>query len=481
MNILDLEPKRLWYYFNEICKIPHGSENEAGLRDYIIGLAEKFKLRHKRDKIGNLVVYKDGAPQFKSAKTVILQGHMDMVAVSDPKIGWNPSKDPVTPKVAGEWVGACGTSLGADNGIAIAMALAIMEDAKLGPLEFLFTVMEEKGLDGAMALDAGMLVGRTMLNLDSQDEKVLYIGSGGGYGIEANFPIRREPIGRDYAGLNIDISGLKGGHSALVIHEGRANSNKLLARILYAIHLKHEVLLCDINGGSKHNAIPDWAKAAIVVKQGELGNVKEIISDLSLKISKEFKAADPDIKIVAKDAEAKESFGAAASAKLISFLNSSNYGVVSWSREIKGLVQTSTNTAVLTTETGKVNIKFLTRSSMASEMEGVCNVIRSHIELLGLKGETYLDFPIWQPDFDSPLLRLVRKIYKDLYGKEIEPSAIHAGMECGAIGGKIPGADIVSFGPDLFEAHTINEKVRIKSVENCWKLLTKTLENIAKS
>lgn len=481
-DILSLEPKRLWYYFNEICKIPHGSENEKNLVNFIKSFAEKNDLKYKVEDIGNVVVYKDGVGSGKSAKPVALQAHIDMVCVGDPKIKWDPMKDPITPRIAGDFVTANRTSLGADCGIGVAAMLALLEDktTNLPPLEGVFTVMEEKGLDGAFALDPKLIKARVLINLDSEEEGLLFIGSAGGYGIEADMTVKREPIPAGYTGLKLSVSGLKGGHSGLVINEQRGNANKIIARILYRTHLKHPLLLSDIKGGEKHNVIPSDGYAVFAVKQGERAQVEELIKNLSAKIVKELSVIDPSLKIELVSATAKDSFGQDTSYKLISFLNCAPNGVITMNYNFKEFVQTSTNLAVVTTTADNVNIKSLSRSSSATEMEAISDEILARCELLGLKTNVFLYFPVWQPDANSPLLKTTRETYKELFEMDPKVVTVHAGLETGVIGEKIPGMDMISFGPDLHGAHSIVEKVGIKSVKKMWQLTLRTLENFTR-
>lgn len=481
-ELLSLEPKNVWYYFNEICKIPHGTCNEAGIRNFIKAEAEKHGLKYHIDEIGNIVVYKNGSGKYKNAKPIIIQCHIDMVCVAANGFQYDPVKDPIKPEIEDGWVIAKNTTLGADDGTGVAMALALFNNKQLqmGPIEFLFTVMEEKSLDGAFALKEDVLHASSLINIDSPEDHIAFIGCGGGYGLELKLPVKNEAVPGDYVGLKISISGLKGGHSALVVTDQRGNSNKIMARILFAVRQKYDLLLSEINGGTKHNVLPSETQATIAVKKDNLDQVKAIINDQIFKIGNELSIADPDLKICLEDVAVKESIGLDASKKLTAFLNAAPSGLVTMSYEIEGLVQTSTNLATIKTEKSEIMIKFLTRSSSKTEMEAVNDNIRAHAELLGVKAEHFMDFPAWQPNLNSPLLGLMRRTYMSLFDSEMKPTGTHAGLECGVIKSKYPNMDMVSIGANTIGFHQVGEKVEIKSVEKSWTLLTKTLENFAK-
>jgi len=480
-TIHDLEPKRLWHYFDEICSIPHGSGNEESIRKYLMQVAHNLGLECKRDTVGNVVIRKPATDKFKGAKTLIFQAHMDMVVESDPSIKFDPLKDRIKTKVSGEWLTADNTTLGADNGIGMAAMLAILEDKSIqhGPIECLFTTTEETGLDGAFGLQPEMLTGRTMINLDSEEDGVLFVGCAGGADSLIDFPVAQKELPKEFLGLKLVVSGLRGGHSGLNIHEQRGNALKILGRILYAIHEQQDLHLCDVQGGTRRNVIPSHAEAIFAVKKHKRAKVVTLVEELADVISAELKTIDPDLKIEVSDVEVKDSFGLSASAKIVSFMNAAPHGVITMSYDIPDLVQTSTNFAVTKFDVDHFSFQFLNRSSSTTEVEKAKSSVAAHAELLGVEAECPSQYPGWQPNLSSPILKLMKSVHTELFGKEPEHKAIHAGLECGIIGEKFGGMDMVSCGPVITGAHSVKEQVHIKSVQDMYKYLVRTLEKFA--
>ncbi len=476
-TILDLEPKRFWHFFNEICKIPHETGNEAVLRDYIINISKEWGCESDVDDYGNLIVRKPATdPNAKNA--IVIQGHLDMVCEADPGKNVDFAKDPIVPVVDGEWLKADGTTLGADNGMAMAAALAVLEskDIKHGPIEMFLTVEEEGGLHGARALKGDFIKGKTLINLDSEEDGVFFIGCAGGEETEIYLPITREKIPSGYTGLEIKVSGLKGGHSGLTIGEQRANAIKLVGRILEGARCQHDIILSHIDGGSKSNVIPPTATATIAVKDGDVDAIKVIAAGYEKCFKEEYKKSDPGCQVAVTSADVSETFGKETSDKVICFIEAGLHGVEAMSLDIEGLVQTSTNLALAKVEGDQLHFEFASRSSSVSEMAAIKSRVASLAKLVGATVEEPEGYPGWQPNLDSNILKLVKQAYKELTGKDAHITAIHAGLECGVIGEKCPGMDMVSFGPDLEEVHSPNERVRIKSVENFYNLLVKVLE-----
>lgn len=480
-DILGLEPKRVWYYFNEVCKIPHGSGNESGLRDYIVGVAKKLGLEYKTDERGNVVVRKP-ANNSKSSKTIVLQGHLDMVCEAEKGRKFDPSKDPIKPYADGDWIKAEGTSLGADNGIALAVVLALLEskDIEHGPLECLMTVEEETGLFGATALSSDMLKGKTMINMDTEVDDTLYVGCAGGRTYVFELPCKETPVPDGYVGLHISVSGLKGGHSGLEIHQQRGNANKILGRILGEIKMKCGLILSSFDGGTKHNVIPFDASATIAVKKENKEKIEKIIGGFIPVIKNELSKADPNCKIDFKTVQLSNVIEKNVSDKIINFINAAPHGVLKMSLDIEGLVQTSVNLAVVKMEKGKCSITVLARSSVESESDATIEQYLSLAELVGAKIAESNGYPGWQPNINSPILNLVKKVFKGVYNKEPNITAIHAGLECGVIGAKYPDIDMIAIGPELHDVHSPNEKLGIKSTQNFWKFATKILEEVAR-
>lgn len=480
--ILDLEPKRFWYHFNEICKIPHCSYNEAGVRNYIIKVAEENGCEYKVDDGGNLVVRKP-ATSAELTNPIVLQGHLDMVCESEPGLNIDFSKEPIKPLVDGEWVTADGTSLGADNGVAVAASLAVLEskDMKHGPLECLYTTAEETGLEGAMKLDPDLVKGRTMLNLDTEEDWILYIGCAGGEFPRLNIPFARKDVPEGFTGLELKVAGLQGGHSGLMIQLQRGNANKIAARILREIRNDYDLYLSSFNGGSKHNVIPPDATATFAVKNDDVQNVKKLIDDIATKVKAELKNADPECKVEVTAAQVADVIDQKDSDKIINFVNAAPHGVLKMSHDIEGLVETSFNFAVIRTEKDHCFIETSLRSSTASEMERVRNELASLAELTGLKLEKPQGYPGWQPNLDSRILNITKKSYKDMFGKEPEVTAVHAGLECGVVGEKYPGMDMISMGPWMEKVHSPAERVNIESCQKFWKFLVKMLEEASRA
>jgi len=481
-TILDLEPKRFWHFFNEICKIPHETGNEAALRDYIVTITREWGCESEVDGRGNLVVRKP-ATDPNAKNTIVLQGHLDMVCEAEPGKNVDFSKDPIVPVVDGEWLTADGTTLGADNGVAMAAALAILEskDVKHGPIEMFLTVEEEGGLHGARALKGDFLKGRTLLNLDSEEDGVFFIGCAGGEESEVYLPITREKVPAGYTGLEIKVSGLKGGHSGLCIHEQRANAIKLVGRILTGACCQHDVILAHVDGGSKSNVIPPNATAKIAVKEGDVEAVKAIAAEYEKCFKEEYKKSDPGCQVAVTSTDISETFGKETSDKVICFIEAAIHGVEAMSLDIEGLVQTSTNLALAKVEGDRLHFEFASRSSSISEMAAIKGRVTSLAKLVGATAQEPEGYSGWQPNLNSEILKLTKVAYKELTGKDPHITAIHAGLECGVIGEKCLGMDMVSFGPDLEEVHSPNEKVRIQSVENFYNLLVKVLELHASS
>lgn len=480
-SILELNPNRFWNYFCEICKIPHGSGREAGVRDYIINVAKEFGLEYQVDQKGNIVVRKP-ANKSDSKDTVVIQGHLDMVCEAETGYDVDFSTTSIIPKIEGEYLTADRTSLGADNGVAIAAALSIMEDNGLvhGPLEFLMTVEEETGLFGAMALEAGFIKGKKLINLDSEDEGVFFIGCAGGEFINTKMSYTREPVSNEHSGLEIYVSGLKGGHSGLVIHEQRANAVKLLGRILAEINRNCEIRISSVSGGTKHNVIPSDSRAVLGIKKGDKEKIVQIVKNMEDSFIKELSISDPCVKVELKDAKVVQVVDKNSSQNIINVVNSIYHGVIMMSLKLKGLVQTSANFAVLATKEDHFYIECSTRSSCASEMEMYKSSVRSILSLAGSDLERFGGYPCWDPNPDSGLLKTVVGVYKDMNGDEPKVTAIHAGLECGVIGSKYEDMDMVSFGPQMHDVHSSNERIKIKSMERIYDMLIKTLAVLAK-
>jgi dipeptidase D len=478
----ELKPSHLWKHFEQILKIPHCSGNEKALGDYIVSTAERLNLSCKRDKVGNVVVAKKASPGHEKAEPVILQGHMDMVCEKNSDVVHDFSQDAIKAEIKGEWAQAKGTTLGSDNGIGLAASLAVMEDMSLvhGPLEFLFTVDEETGLTGATKIESSFLNGKKLLNLDSEEEGAFTIGCAGGADSEISFPLMRKT--RSSRELyRVKIHGLRGGHSGIDINQGRANAIKLLARMLWQALKKFSFELVRMEGGNKRNAIPREAWADLLLEPN-------LIQDLSVFLQKDFEKIQFEYKAVEK--EAKFSFEKSdgekegpltpeTQANLISFLLSLPHGVIAMHPEIKELVETSTNLAIIHTSQDQAQIICSSRSSVASSLEATRNAIEALCELGKARIHQPEAYPGWTPNLHSPLLKTLKEVYNKTFQKEPGVGAVHAGLECGILGEKFPGMDMVSFGPTIEHPHSPEERVNIDSVEKFWKFLTAVLSELA--
>jgi len=468
---LNLKPELLWKYFEEISSIPRCSKHEEKVAEYVVNVAKKLGHEVMRDDVGNVIVRKK-ATAYENAPMVTLQAHLDMVCEKNRDVEHDFEKDPIDVYVDGDMVKARGTTLGADNGIGVAACLAIMEDKdiKHGPLEFLFTIDEETGMTGAFGLKEGVLKGKMLINVDTEEFGAVYIGCAGGGNSTLTLPIKYEKV--EGKGMEITIRGLKGGHSGTEIHEGRANSIKLMARLLYNTDAK----VGSIEGGDKFNAIPREATAKIIPsnKDDALKKVKEFE-----KIFKnEYSVSDPGVTIATKDCNIERIFDSASQKKVLELLMGLPHGVLAMDQQVKGLVETSTNLARVRSS-DKLEIMMSSRSSVNSALEATMQSIRAIGELAGAKVEEGSMYPGWKPNLDSKLLKIAVESYKELYGKEPEIKAIHAGLETGVIGGKYD-MDMISIGPQIEHPHSPDEVVYISSVQKFWDYLLKILENVAK-
>ncbi len=477
-----LKPSLLWKHFAQILRIPHCSGNEKALGDYIITVARGLNLTWKRDKVGNIVVMKPASPGHENAAKVILQGHMDMVGEKNSDVAHDFTKDPIEAERKGEWIQAKGTTLGSDNGIGVASALAVMEDKTLvhGPLEFLFTVDEETGLTGANKLGKGFLKGIKLLNLDSEEQGTFTIGCSGGGDSEITLPLERKK--RRFKDLyRLKLYGFRGGHSGLDINQGRGNAIRLLDRLLYQAQEKFKFEILRIEGGNKRNAIAREAWAELYLDRSLAKKMQGFLKNQFAKIQNEYKVVEKDAQFsFEKVADSKEDpLTAASQGALIRFLLSLPHGVIAMHPEIAGLVETSTNLAIIRCEKKQAQIITSSRSSVASALETVRHTIKALAELAGARIVQAQGYPGWEPNLQSELLKNLTEVNKKVFAKDPLVKAVHAGLECGIIGEKFPGMDMISFGPTIEHPHSPEERVHIGSVENFWKFLTASLQELA--
>lgn len=480
-NLNSLNPALLWKHFEKICSIPHPSRKEKQLAEYIISIGKANNLETVQDKFGNVVIRKPATPGYENRKTAVLQGHLDMVAEKNADVAHDFEKDPIIPYIDGDWVKAKGTTLGADNGIGAAAALAVLEsnDIEHGPLEFLFTLDEETGLNGAKSLSSNFLKGDILINLDSEEEGALYIGCAGGKNSVVKFDFKQTKVPKDSIALEITVKGLQGGHSGLNISEERGNAVRIISRVLYYLTLKPGVMLASLNGGSKHNAIPREAFAAIVVKKAAKGKVLKAIDEFNAVIKNEIKSVEKNFELLVKEtAIPKFVIDPKTQLNVLAALFSIPNGVVKMSMDIPGLVETSSNLAVVKTAPKNITVTLSHRSSVESEKNEIADRIKAIFELAGAKVKHGEGYPGWQPDINSPILKTMKSVFMNLYNKEPEVKAIHAGLECGIIKEKFPHMDMISFGPTIQGAHSPDEKVQISAVKTFWELLLASLKGV---
>jgi dipeptidase D len=484
--VSELEPRSLWKHFDEILSTPRPSKQEDGMRRYILGLAERKGLRWREDAAGNLVVDKPASPGKEGAPVVVLQSHLDMVTEKNSDVSFDFVHDPIVPRLDGEFLKASGTTLGADNGIGVAAMLAVLEadDLVHGPLELLFTIDEETGLTGVLALDpeAIALKGRILLNLDSEEEGAVTIGCAGGSTSHLIVPLEMgpPPAGTTLAGIS--LSGLLGGHSGMEIHLQRGNAVKLLARALFAALQKVPFRLVSFQGGNKHNALPREVEAFLLVESGRVEELSRAVDEEVQAIACEY-PGEPltvrDAVAVGQTSSTDPVWTEATSRKVLDLLNALPHGVLAMSRDIPGLVETSTNLAAVSQQDGALSILISNRSSVTSAMKDVRRRLRAFAELAGTEIEETEGYPGWKPNLESPTLNRFREIHRRALGSDPELRAIHAGLECGVLGVKFSGMDMISFGPEILGAHSPDERVKVETVGRFYGLLGEVLKELA--
>ena len=481
MVIKELDPSVVWNNFYALTRIPRPSKKESKAVDYLYDFGKSLGLETLRDETGNIIIKKPATPGMENRKGVILQGHIDMVPQKNPDVEHDFEKDPIETWIDGEWVRAKGTTLGADNGIGVAMALSVLQsdDLRHGPVEVLVTVDEETGMTGARNLKPGVLDGEILVNLDSETEGELYIGCAGGMDASAEIPYRSVAAPAGYEPFMIKVSGCQGGHSGMDIILYRANANKILARVLLPLVRDFGVKLAWFEGGNMRNAIPREAEAVVLVPAGKAEETGKSVEDMLSSIRDEYRVTDPQLDIEMKASEKPETCMVDEdSLKCLRALLASPEGVERMSDQMPGLVETSNNTAIVKTENGKFLIRTLMRSSVDSAKDLLAERMRAVIELAGGTVEFSGGYSGWAPDSSSPILHTMKDVYRKLYGREPAVMAIHAGLECGILSGAYPHLDMVSCGPTIMSPHSPDERVGISSVGKCWNFLKAVLEHI---
>ena len=476
IRLAGLEPKAVFSYFEKICSIPHGSGNTKQISDYLVSFAKDHGLRYIQDELNNVIIFGDGTCGYEDHPPVILQGHMDMVCEKDPDCPINMETEGLDVTHDGTYVFARGTSLGGDDGVMVAFGLALLADPTIPhpPLEVIFTVDEETGLDGATGIDLSMLKGKMMLNLDSEEEGVFTVSCAGGCRSTITMPVERKLFMGPCVKLTVE--GLRGGHSGTQIKFPYANANKVMGLLLKRVQELMPLALTSLEGGAKDNAIPRFASANMVLLGMNIERVNEVCAALEAEIKEQYD--EPDVKIFGDDIEAMGGLALTleSSKKVVELLNAVPNGIMAWSKDIEDLVQTSLNLGVVTLKNDDISLTFAVRSSVNQEKVVLLDGLRSIANQFEAGYSERGVYPAWEYRKDSALRDTMIRVYKEVYGKDPVVIAIHAGLECGILGEKIPGLDCVSIGPNAIDIHTNREKLDIASAKRTWEFLLEVLK-----
>ncbi len=478
-EVRSLAPKVLWNHFEDLNAVPRPSKKEERVIQFIMDFGKNLGLHTERDEIGNVLIKKPATPGFENKMGVVLQSHLDMVHQKNSDTDFDFLTQGIQSYIDGDWVKAKGTTLGADNGIGVASAMAVLSstDIEHGPIESIFTIDEETGMTGAEALTPNWVEGDILLNMDTEDEGELCIGCAGGVDTTVNFQYHIEdPTGTAF---NINLTGLFGGHSGCDIHLQRGNSNKLMARLLLKLYNECNIQVSRFEGGSLRNAIPREAFATIVIPDGNIAKAHEIVNHLTAVYKSEFYKTDPNLKLemVATEKPKDVATGADAS-KILNAIHAVRNGMYRMSNDFEDLVETSTNTSRVVMEDGHLKIDFLTRSSVDEAKWDLASQIESTFKLIGAEVEHAGSYPGWEPNPDSEILKVMRGIHEDYFKEKPIVNAVHAGLECGIISRTQPKLDMISFGPTIKNPHSPDEKCHIGTVERFWGYLKKVLVEV---
>jgi dipeptidase D len=478
--LVDLEPKQVWKHFDALAFTPRPSTKEAAARDYVLSIAKKHGLEAVQDAVGNTVVRKPARPGRESAPMALLQGHLDMVCEKNEGTVFNFDTDPIKVWRDGDWLKAEGTTLGSDNGVGVAAALAVMEsdDIAHGPLEFVFTIDEETGLTGAAEFPAGLLHSKYFLNLDNEEEDTVCIGCAGGVKTIGRRKVVLKPATGD-AAWRIKVFGLKGGHSGVDIHQGRGNALRILGGTLQTAMEKLKLKVASINGGSAQNAIPREAAAIVVGSASREKKLKALVTQLQVEHKADLGNFDHELQISVEKVERPETvFSTKDAAQIVGMMVSLPHGILAMSPDVPELVQNSTNLAIVTTNGDTVEVVTSQRSAIESSKNSAARMIATALKLAGFEPEHSGSYPGWKPEPDSEVVRKLQDVHHKVFGHPAKLIAMHAGLECGVIGEKYPGMQMASFGPTIVAPHSPNERVNIPSVEGFWKYLKAVLEAV---
>lgn len=479
-----MKPSRVWEHFEDICQVPRPSKKEEKILKFLINFAEKNSLTWQQDKAGNLLISKPATNGYEDRQSVVLQSHVDMVCEKNADTDHDFDHDPILPRLDNIWVRGTGTTLGADDGIGIAVQLAILESDQIehGPIECLFTVDEETGLTGAFALEKGFIKSRILLNLDSEDDGELFIGCAGGIDTLVTFSYSKTPPESNHQTVKISVTGLKGGHSGDDINRGRGNANKILNRLLWNFHKMFDIRLSEIQGGNLRNAIAREAFATFTMPQKHQADLRELFERLSVDIRDELKTNEPGLTIACDNAEMPDAIiDLDIQQRLLNAIYACPHGVITMSPDIPNLVETSTNLASIKMTPSEIIISTSQRSSLESAKRDVADMVASVFTLAGARVKHGDGYPGWKPNVNSPILNITKQAYISLFKEKPKVLAIHAGLECGLIGEKYPGIDMISYGPTIKGAHSPDEGIEIDTVQKFWDLTLEVLKNIPKA
>lgn len=480
-EIKNLKPECIWRNFDALTQVPRPSGHLEKVQQFLLDFAKNTGVEAFKDEAGNIVMRKPATPGMENRKTVILQAHMDMVPQKEKTSTHNFETDPIQTYIDGEWVRAKGTTLGADDGLGVAAIMAVMEakDLKHGPIEALITADEETGMYGANGLPGSELEGEILLNLDTEQEGELIIGSAGGVDITATLDYQEAESDKTDAAVKITIKGLKGGHSGLEICEGRGNANKMMVRIVREAIAEDEACLASWHGGNMRNAIPREAEVVLTLPKENVEDLKAIVAEYKETFNNEYKGIESDIEVVAEDVALPEMIvPQEIQDNLVDAIYAAHNGVWRYIPTMPEIVETSSNLAIVDIDGGKAAIKILARSSSETMKEDLSTSLESCFNMAGMKVEFSGAYGGWDPNTDSELIKVMRNIYKNLFNEEPTVQVVHAGLECSIILSKYPGLDICSFGPTLLSPHTPTERAHWPSTTKFWDLLVKTLEEI---
>ena len=474
-----IKPEKVFYYFEKLCAVPHGSGNTKEISDLCVSFAKELGLKYRQEACNNVVIWKDGSCGYENAAPIIMQGHIDMVCAKTEDCTKDMAREGLDVRTDGEWVWADKTSLGGDNGIAVAMILAILSDETLAhpPIEAVFTVDEEVGMDGAFALDCSDLKGRKLLNLDSEEEGVFTVSCAGGARLDCTLSAAREALGEKYQGYRVTISGLKGGHSGMNIKDGRGNANCLMGRTLYsAMERCPSLRVGDLTGGEFDNVICLRSDALVAVSKEEAGAFEAFIKAFDATLKNEYAITDGGLSLVCAPAAVSSAVSAQETSRFLHVLLALPQGVQEMSADFPGLVQTSLNLGVMRMDDQSLRFSYSVRSSIASQKEMLIQRVKSIVEYAGGTVSVRSSYPGWQYDRASALRKEVEAVYRDLTGREGKIEATHGGLECGLFIEKLPGLDALSLGPELHDVHSVHERLNVASTARVYALVCELLK-----